>query len=396
MKKKNIVIIAIIVLLVILLFPIRMNLKDGGSVKYKALLYTITDYHKLEKNGTYIDGIGIEILGVEIINTTDEKEEANTNTEERIKLKDLKITAENIDTTKLVKFNDVLYGKSNALIDYDFNLDKTIGKINLLIGEEYMPELNGETNNKDLLNCDVLEANGKIMVLNVDNTAVLFEAIDKENIKKTNGESLKNIENTEYSSFVGTVLEETTKYMIVEPNEDEQERKSSDKIQINYETDHIDYLYGVGRKVIIYYTGVILESYPAKIYTNNISIDGYKDFEITVKETKNVGKKKVLNNKELASDRRDFNLYYYGLDEVNVKVNNENMSLEQALRSGKITLSGIEQKANEDFPNAISYDDGGSMQYHYKDYTIIKIHKLDGNRDIYIGNANMKLNDLQL
>jgi len=185
MKKKNIVIIAIIVLLVILLFPIRMNLKDGGSVKYKALLYTITDYHKLEKNGTYIDGIGIEILGVEIINTTDEKEEANTNIEERIKLKDLKITAKNIDTTKLVKFNDVLYGKSNALIDYDCNLDKTIGKINLLIGEEYMPELNGETNNKDLLNCDVLEANGKIMVLNVDNIAVLFEAIDKEIIKKS-------------------------------------------------------------------------------------------------------------------------------------------------------------------------------------------------------------------
>lgn len=35
--------------------------------------------------------------------------------------------------------------------------------------------------------------------------------------------------------------------MIVEPNEDEIERKSADKIKINYGTDHIDYLYGIGR-----------------------------------------------------------------------------------------------------------------------------------------------------
>ena len=37
MKKKFFVVIAIIVVLVILLTPVRMNLKDGGSVRYKAL-----------------------------------------------------------------------------------------------------------------------------------------------------------------------------------------------------------------------------------------------------------------------------------------------------------------------------------------------------------------------
>ena len=184
--------------------------------------------------------------------------------------------------------------------------------------------------------------------------------------------------------------------MIVEPNEDEEERKSSDKIQINYGTDHIDYLYGVGRKVVIHYTGAIMETYPAQINSDTVSIDGYEDFEITVKESKNIEKKKILNNKELLADSRDFNLYYYGLDEVNVSVDNKNMSLEEALKSGKITLSGIEKKANKDFPNAISYKDGGSMEYHYKDYAIIKVHKLDGNRDVYIGVTNMKLSDLEL
>lgn len=72
------------------------------------------------------------------------------------------------------------------------------------------------------------------------------------------------------NSFIATVLEETTTYMIVEPNKDEEERKSSDKIVINYGTDHIDYVYGKGRKVKIYYYGYIMETYPAQINTDKI------------------------------------------------------------------------------------------------------------------------------
>ncbi len=398
MKKKNIIIIAIIMVLAILLFPMPNRLNDGGTVEYEALLYTITDYHKIALEGSkteYLEGIKIEILGFEIFNSLEEKEETtSTNNEERIKLEDLKIKAENIDTTKLVKFNGVLYGKPNEFIDYAGDLSKSIGKIDLLIGEEYLPQLDGETNCKEFLNCNVLEANEKTMVLNVDNVAVLFRAIDKENIKKSNGEILDIAEDVEYSSFVGTVLEETTKYMIVEPNEDEEERKSSDKIKINYGTDHIDYLYGIGRKVVIYYTGYIMESYPAQINTNKISTEGYKDFEITVKKSNNITKKKILNNKDLKTDGQDFNLYYYGLDEVNVKVDNKDMSLEEALKSGKLTLHGIVEKANTDFPNAITYKDGGSMEYHYGNYTIIKYHTLDGNRDVYIGTKDLKLTDI--
>ena len=69
--------------------------------------------------------------------------------------------------------------------------------------------------------------------------------------------------NNSNHSFIGKVLEETTTYMIVEPSEDSIERKSSDKIQINYGVDHYDYLYGIGRKVIINYNGFIKETYPA-------------------------------------------------------------------------------------------------------------------------------------
>ncbi len=175
MKKKSIVIVIIIVIALILLVPIPMRLKDGGSIKFQALLYNVTKYHKLDDSSEsgYVDGIGIEILGAEIFNNT----------------------------------------------------------------ETIAPEKPNKVNNN---------AN----------------------------------EDKEYNSFVGTVLEETTTYMIVEPNEDEEERKSADKIIINYGTDHYDYLYGIGRKVIIKYTGFIKESYPAQIDTDEILIDGYEENEI--------------------------------------------------------------------------------------------------------------------
>ena len=67
MKNKKILIFIIIVAL-ILLVPIPMRLKDGGSIRFQAILYNITKYHQLshvEEDG-YNDGIEIEILGIEI------------------------------------------------------------------------------------------------------------------------------------------------------------------------------------------------------------------------------------------------------------------------------------------------------------------------------------------
>lgn len=209
-----------------------------------------------------------------------------------------------------------------------------------------------------------------------------------------------NTENftTSYNSFVGTVLEETTTYMIVEPNEDEIERKTADKIRINYGTDNVDYLYGVGRKVVISYTGAIMETYPAQINTNDISADGYSDFEILVENSNSKEAKKILNNKDLYKNNSDYNLYYYGLNKVNVKVDGKIISLEEALKSGKVTLEKIISNANSDFENEkISggmYKDGGSMMYEYDNYVIFKFHSLDGNRDMYICNKQVNINEL--
>ena len=74
MKKKFSVVIVIIVVLVILLTPVRMNLKDGGNVRYKALVYEVTKIHRLspevEDVKPYIDGIEIKILGMTVYRET--------------------------------------------------------------------------------------------------------------------------------------------------------------------------------------------------------------------------------------------------------------------------------------------------------------------------------------
>lgn len=396
--KKKIILIVIIVIALILLVPIPMRLKDGGSIKFQALLYNITKYHRLDHSteSGYVDGIGIEVLGVEIFNST-KYSETKTEAIERKKIKDVKIfNSKSIDTKELAKFNGIVYGRSYAMIDYAGNLNNSIGTIDFLIDENYLPEVNGETNSKKLLNSKVLEANEKNMVLNINNVAVLFEAVVGEKINEV---SNNDDEDKEYSSFVGTVLEETTTYMIIEPNEDEEERKSSDKIRINYGTDHYDYLYGIGRKVIIKYTGYIKESYPAQIDTNEILTDGYEEFELTVKKSDNKSKTKILNNQELYKNNSNFDLYYYGLDEVNIFVDNKTMSLENALRSGKMTINGILVKANQDVSDGTikseGYDDGGTAEWYYDTYTIIKRHSLDGNRDVYIGVPEMRLNNIK-
>lgn len=68
--KKKIILILVICLVVVLLIPIPSQLKDGGSVQYNAILYQITDYHRINMPDGYIEGIGIKILGLEVFNNS--------------------------------------------------------------------------------------------------------------------------------------------------------------------------------------------------------------------------------------------------------------------------------------------------------------------------------------
>lgn len=76
MKAKKLAVIAAVVVLLVLFTPIRMNLKDGGSVRYKSLVYEVTKIHQNAPNfegvKPYIDGFEIKILGITVFRETNE------------------------------------------------------------------------------------------------------------------------------------------------------------------------------------------------------------------------------------------------------------------------------------------------------------------------------------
>ena len=66
--------IPLIIVLAILLIPIPMRMKDGGSVTYAAITYQVTDYHRhaeMDGIGGYTEGFRVVILGVEILEHTE-------------------------------------------------------------------------------------------------------------------------------------------------------------------------------------------------------------------------------------------------------------------------------------------------------------------------------------
>ena len=213
-----------------------------------------------------------------------------------------------------------------------------------------------------------------------------------ENIS-SNPVNTVNHEQNEHS-FFGKVIESTASYIIVEPNEDEDIRKSSDKISISL-GEYNDAIYEVGTNVKITYDGTIMESYPEQVKVTKIEVKSTENFEIIFKDRQPIdsyNKVYVILDKS-ETNKYDYTIYAYD-GSVNIRIDGKEYSLKEALLENKITMEEIIAKANKDFPDAVSYDDGGSIEYYYENYTIIKCHRLDGNRDVYIGTKEMTLNDV--
>lgn len=85
---------------------------------------------------------------------------------------------EKASTEILVKFDGVLYGKSNAIIDYAGNIEsERIGIIDRLVDSKYVPKFDNETNTKEILNAEVYNKTEDSIVLFYNNEYVLFGKI---------------------------------------------------------------------------------------------------------------------------------------------------------------------------------------------------------------------------
>lgn len=67
MKK---ILFTIILIVFISLIPIRFQYKDGGTVEYRALLYSVKNVHRInpDQHDDYIEGTVVKVLGFEVYN----------------------------------------------------------------------------------------------------------------------------------------------------------------------------------------------------------------------------------------------------------------------------------------------------------------------------------------
>ena len=134
------------------------------------------------------------------------------------------------------------------------------------------------------------------------------------------------------------------------------------------------------------------------IKTVNITYNYISDFEILFYDqdpTESYEVYTILDKSE--TDKYDYNIYGYdGI--VNIKIDGKEYYLKEALLENKITMEEIIEKASKDEKDgkitAEMYKDGGSTEYHYDNYTIIKFATLSGNGDVYIGTKNLRLTDI--
>ncbi len=131
----------------------------------------------------------------------------------------------------------------------------------------------------------------------------------------------------------------------------------------------------------------------------NISYNS--NFELIFRARKDLGIKTVIEK----GTYLDYNIYTFGGD-VFVKINNEELPLEDAIKQNKLNPQDIidnctiDVKENRNNVNSDEASDGGTRIYRYpsaspEGYSIIKRHTLDGNRDLYIGVPYMDFTNIK-
>ena len=119
---------------------------------------------------------------------------------------------------------------------------------------------------------------------------------------------------------------------------------------------------------------------------------------ITRKEDDSNIKKELITDKNF-EQKHGYNVYYYGVEKVKVLQNGKEVDLKEAILKDNAIIEKIVLKAEKDTGLGIvkrhgMYKDGGTKEYEYDDYNIIKSNRLAGensrNRDVYITRSDLK------
>lgn len=284
---------------------------------------------------------------------------------------------QNKEIGRIIKANGILYydtGKANEGMLRCGNMD---GNITSVTEEGKIPTEDGQANFTGAKGYQYGKEN-TIEVLLDNEGWVIFEA-------------------KEYS-FCGVIKQVEDNVFFIEPDEGEEIRKSADLIMVGKLQIDTNVKFIVGERINVVYDGMVLETYPAQIKA--IRYENIENNEYTIKvydkSPAEYNKIHTILDKE-ETDKYDYSIFAYKVN-VNIVINNEEISLRNALLENKINMNDIIEKANKDLEdkkiNGDMYKDGGSTIYKYDNYTIIKCNTLDGVKDVYIGMPGLTINDI--
>ena len=135
------------------------------------------------------------------------------------------------------------------------------------------------------------------------------------------------------------------------------------------------------------------------IFEYNLDSSLYeKTYDLTYHGRKDMGIKQIAKTNQF--DNIDYGLYTLAGDVIVTIEQDMVYSLDDALNEKIISVQSILDQAKIDEKYGICevafYSDGGSIEYRYEDYTILKFNSLDGNRDLIIGFSGTIINNEQL
>ena len=145
------------------------------------------------------------------------------------------------------------------------------------------------------------------------------------------------------------------------------------------------------------------ELYLLRYSKKDISIEYNSEYtlNITRKEDDSNIKRELITDKKF-KQKHGYNVYYYGVKEVKVLQNGREIDLKEAISKDNAIIEKIVLKAEKDtglgiLTNYGMYNDGGTAEYTYNNYNIIKCDKLSENgniRDVYITRSDIKYTDI--
>lgn len=268
--------------------------------------------------------------------------------------------------------------------------------------EEYRKKYNNidTTNQDEKINDRVIIKNG-----NIENENLIDEFLNSEKGKNANYQELLINQDDDEIKLTFTAGEYIGKTINVFDEEDHREEL---KIEYGYYS-----LYFNGKlsyDVIAYSNtlkrvttdGVVeLRFLPIEVMTKdevekivcryNLSSSSYeKRFDLNYKQRKDLGIEEIAKTDEYA-------IKTFGGD-VDICVEDDMVySLENALDNNIIKAEQILEQAIDDekygLVVGVMYKDGGSMEYLYNEYTILKLNTLDGDKDVIIGMKGAILNN---